>query len=202
MANLIFLLICYGLGFHITRGHRYSFVFFPSILVLVGAGLAPFWRSGEAAERPLDERLGEMQLPQKFAQVKLLLLSDLSAVELIVIAVICVGFLGSQTIANNLSHLKFYKADQFINWVQDKSEFPAVIGTSTTITDQPVVVGIEIMATAWEVRTQLKASDGAQRWPTAPQFVIAENNAAKGFDADTQLAQSLKTVSRPLTCGC
>jgi len=184
VANVIFLIICYGLGFDITRGHRYSFVFFPSILVLVGAGLAPFWQA-------------KMRSPQRFSQVKLPFIQKIISGRAFVITVVFVGFLGSQTITNNLSHLKFYKADRFIDLVQAESNFPTVIGTNTTIADQPVVVGIEIMSTAWEVRTQLMASDAAQRWPIAPRFVIAENNVAKGLDADTQLAQSLKTVSRP-----
>ncbi len=220
IANLIFLLICYGLGFDITRGHRYSFIFFPSILVLVGAGLAPFWQSEEATQRQLGKRWIEGQdseevaiapsskalptltstptpTPQKFSQVKLPFIQPSISGKAFVITVICIGFLGSQTITNNLSHLKFYKADRFINLVQAESKSPVVIGANTTITDQPAVVGIEIMSTAWEVRTQLNTSDAAQRWPTAPRFVIAENNAAKGFEADTQLAKSLKTVARP-----
>lgn len=200
IANLLFLLICYGLGFDITRGHRYSFVFFPSILILVGAGLSPFWRSKRSSERLVEGRYSEgMASPtlQKFSQVKLPFIKRFISGKTFVIAVIFMGFLGSQTITNNLSHLKFYKADRFINLVQAESKFPAVIGTNTTIADQPVVVGIEIMSTAWEARTQINAPDAAQRWPTAPRFVIAENNVAKGFEADTQLAKSLKTVARP-----
>lgn len=182
VANLLFLLICYGLGFDITRGHRYSFVFFPSILVLMGAALAPFW---------------QVPTPQKFAQVKLPFIKRFISGKTFVATVIFIGFLGSQTITNNLTHLKFYKADRFINLVQAESKFPAVIGTNTTIADQPVVVGIEIMSTAWEVRTQLNAPDAPRRWPTAPRFVIAETNVAKGFEADSQLAKSLETVARP-----
>ncbi|MEL7227184.1 MAG: phospholipid carrier-dependent glycosyltransferase [Cyanobacteria bacterium J06576_12] len=44
VSNLVFLLITYVAGFDITRGHRYSFAFYPSIIVLAGAGLAPFLR--------------------------------------------------------------------------------------------------------------------------------------------------------------
>ena len=186
----MFLLICYGLGFDITRGHRYSFVFFPSILILVGAGLAPFW--------PLDGRDGGRYLAPKFAQVKIPFIGRAISGKAFVATVIGVAFLGTLTITNNLSHLKFYKADRFINLVQAESEYPAVIGTKTTIADQPIVVGIEILSTAWEVRRQLNEPDAAQRWPTAPRFIIAENNEAKGFDSDTQLAQNLATTARPV----
>ena len=190
IANLMFLFICYGLGFDITRGHRYSFVFFPSILILIGAGLAPFWPSGG--------RPGESYSAPKFAQVKIPFIGRAISGKAFVATVICIGFLGSLTITNNLSHLKFYKADRFINLVQAESAYPAVIGTKTTIADQPIVVGIEILSTAWEVRRQLNEPDAAQRWPTAPRFTIAENNEAKGFESDTQLAKSLETTARPI----
>ena len=186
VANLLFLLICYGLGFDITRGHRYSFVFFPSILILVGAGLALFWTAGD--------RLG---ISQSFNQVKIPFTGRSISGKAFVAAVLCVGFLGTMTITNNLSHLKFYKADRFINLVQAESEFPVVIGTKTTIGDQPIVVGIEIMSTALEAKRQLEDPSESDGWQTAPQFVIAENNDAKGFDSDTQLIKSLKTVARP-----
>ena len=189
ISNIIFLLICYGLGFDITRGHRYSFVFFPSLLILVGAALAPYWQT----DKPVLDR----SLPQRFNQVKLPFVKRFISGKAFVATVIFVGFLGSQVIVNNLTNLKFYKADRFVNLIQTESQFPAIIGTYTTITEQPIVVGIEIMSVGWEVKNQIDAPDAAQRWPNPPQFVIAENNAAKSFEAETQLAKSLETVARP-----
>lgn len=185
-ANLIFLLICYGLGFDITRGHRYSFVFFPSILILVGAGLAPFWST--------EKRAGEAR---PFSRVKIPFTGRSISGKTFAIAVIFIGFLGAQTITHNLSHLKFYKPDRFVNLVQAESEHPVVIGTKTTIADQPIVVGIEIMSVAWEVKRQLDEPGGQQRWAAAPQFVIGENNDAKGLDSDDRIAESLQAVARP-----
>ena len=185
IANLLFLLICYGLGFDITRGHRYSFVFFPSILILVGAGLAPFWTE---RDRPNSQRFNQVTLP--------FIKRSISG-KTFVVTVLFVGFLGALTITNNLSHLKFYKADRFIDLVQAESQFPVVIGAETTIADQPVVVGIEIVSTALEAKRQLEQPDDAQGWQTPPRFVIAENNAAKGLDANEQLVESLKAVARP-----
>ena len=186
IANLLFLLICYGLGFDITRGHRYSFVFFPSILILVGVALAPYWST--------RQRLENLFSKSQFDRVKLPYISG----RAFVVAVIVVGFFGSMVIVNNFSSLKFYKADRFVNLVQSESAFPVVIGTKTTIADQPVVVGIEILSVGWEVRRQLNAPDASQRWPMPPQFVIAENNDARGFDSDKKMAESLETLPRPL----
>ena len=186
IANLIFFIICYGLGFDITRGHRYSFVFFPSILILVGAAIAPYWK------------IHNLFSKARLDQVKLPFVKRFISGKVFVATVIIIGFLGSMVIVNNFSSLKFYKADRFVNLVQSDSTFPAVIGTKTTIADQPVVVGIEILSVGWEVKRQLNTPDAAQRWPTPPRFVIAENNDAKGFDSDEQMAKSLETIPRPL----
>lgn len=186
-ANVLFLLICYGLGFDITRGHRYSFVFFPSILVIVGAGLMPFW---------IAKTTSGITSSQSFERVKLPLLNQSITGKAFVITVVVIAFLGSQVIVNNASSLKFYKANQFVDLVRSESTYPIVIGTETTITAQPIVIGIEIMSVGWEVKRQL--DDSAQRWLKRPQFVIAENNATKGFESQTQLVQSFSSVLRPL----
>lgn len=178
VSNVLFLLICYGLGFDITRGHRYSFVFFPSLLVLVGAALAPYWES-------------------KFDGVKLPYSQRIISGRTLVVIVICVGFLGSQVMINNLSSLKFYKADQFVDLIHSESIYPIVLGTDTTITQKPLVVGIEIMSVGWEIKRQLDRRDMTGYWPALPRFVIAENNVAKGLESIPQLKQSLSTVERP-----
>lgn len=215
-ANILFLLICYGLGFDITRGHRYSFVFFPSILILVGAALAPFWQnsSGPILE-PLHTKILESiktahtpTPPHRsilFERVKLPFIKQFMSGKAFVISVIFIGFLGSQVIVNDASSLKFYKANRLVNLVRSESTYPIIVGTETTVTAQPMVIGIEIMSAGWELKRQLDnklaskldGSTTAQRWPEPPQFVIAENNAAKGFESRTQLIQSLSSVSRP-----
>ncbi len=182
MANAIFALICYGLGFDITRGHRYSFVFFPAILILVGAGLAPFW------QQPAGKN---------FSRVKLPLIKRAISGRAFVTTVMLIGFFGAQVVVNDFTTLKFYKADRLVSVIQADSTLPVVIGTDTTITEQPTVVGIEIMSAAWEIQRHFNPSDPSARWSTAPRFVIAENNVAKNLNAENQLAQSLATVPRP-----
>lgn len=195
-GNLIFLLICYGLGFDITRGHRYSFVFYPSILILVGVALGPYWQAAKRSTDPSAIASSGFSRT-RFERVKLPFIKQFISGRALVATVIFVGFFGSQVVVNDYSSLKFYGADRFVNLIQAESSFPAVIGTNTTIADQPVVVGIELLSVGWEVRRQLNAPDAAQRWLVPPQFVIAENNAAKGFEADTQLVESLEAVARP-----
>jgi uncharacterized membrane protein len=194
MANVLFLIICYSLGFDITRGHRYSFVFFPSILILVGVSLAPFITAPD------------------FSRVKLPFIKKYISGKAFVATVIAISFMGSQIIVHNLSNLKFYSADRLVNTIQATSTLPVVIGTDTKITAQPSVIGIEIMSVAWEIQRNFNPNSPApnkpeldspppnntqQRWVSSPQFIIAENNESKGIEAEAQLVQNLKTLPRP-----
>ncbi|MGC1307208.1 MAG: hypothetical protein WA885_08270 [Phormidesmis sp.] len=195
MANTLFLAICYTLGFDITRGHRYSFVFFPSVLILVGVSLAPFW---------LNRRVDlKTKIPKKsaataeFSQVKLPLIKSYISGRTFVLVVLAVSFMGAQFIVNDLSSLKFYKADRLVNLIQASSTLPVVIGTEATITEQPSVIGIEIMSVAWEIQRNFNPAEPDQRWQRPPQFLIAENNLIKGIKATDQLKQSIEEVPRP-----
>lgn len=196
IANALFLLICYGLDFDITRGHRYSFVFFPSILILVGAGLAPLWPSTqEPTTQQSDHQTGAVN--RRFSQVKLPFIKRTISGRAFVALVIGVGFIGSQIIVNNLSNLKFYQADRLVRLIQADSTLPVIMATQAVVTDQPSVIGIEIMSVAWEIERNFNPDNPNQRWNIPPQFVIAENNIAKNIDPKVQLSLSLSAAARP-----
>ena len=209
-GNLLFLIISYGLGFDITRGHRYSFVYFPSTLVLIGAALAPFWPSFRSSpsdqksfEQPFNLSVEAPQVDasnveaQNFKQVKLLFAKRFISGRAFVATVIVVGFLGAQVIVNDLTHLKFYKADRFVNLVQETSTLPVVIGIDATVSDQPSVIGNEIVSVAWEIKRQLDAGISSDKWVEEPKFVIAERNTVTHSNPVIQLVKSLKAVPRP-----
>ncbi len=180
LANALFLMICYGLGTDITRGHRYSFVFFPSILIIVGVSLAPYWL------RATD-----------FETAKLPFMSRRFSGRRLVALVIAVGFIGTQVMVNDLTSLKFYNPKVLIEFIQAESKAPAIIGTATTITRQPAVVGIEIMSAAWEIQRNFNPKSQHQNWLSAPRFIIAENNADENKEATAELIKSLETLPRP-----
>ena len=169
VANALFFLICYGLKFDITRGHRYGFVYFPSILILVGCAIAPFWSSQSVSNMSIRGPF------KNFSQVKLPFLPQRISGKAFVGAVIGVAFLGSQVIVFSHSSLKFYKANLFIDYIQEKSTLPVVIGTSTLITEQPVVVGMEIMSVGWEIQRSFHPDDPEQNWKAPPRFLLVEN---------------------------
>ncbi|MEL6815365.1 MAG: hypothetical protein AAFP03_11195 [Cyanobacteria bacterium J06598_3] len=193
MANLLFIAICYSLGFDITRGHRYSFVFFPSLVILIGLCLAPFWQEKFETTPTL---IGAVSTPN-FSQVKLPLLKRHISGRAFVMAVIAIGFVGAQVIVQDYSSLKFYKADRLVNLIQAESNQPVVIGISTIVTQQPSVIGIEIMSVGWEIQRKFNPKSPDQTWGVPPTFVIAEENAETGKVGKTELIKSLASVPRP-----
>ena len=197
MANLLFVLICYSLGFDITRGHRYSFVFFPSVILLVGLSLAPFWQEKFETTTTL---ISAISTPN-FSQAKLPFIHRHISGKRFVMLVIAVGFFGAQVIVQDYSSLKFYKADRLVNLIQADSALPTqpvVIGTRTTITEQPSVIGIEIMSVGWEIQRHFNPTSPDQAWgEEPPRFVIAENNDAEGKVAEVELVNSLDAIARP-----
>ncbi len=190
VSNILFLCICYGAGFDITRGHRYCFVYYPSIVVLVGASLAPFLQAQETDKQTSHKR--------NLTQVKLPLIKRFISGRTFVAIVLIISFLGTQAIVNDLSHLKFYKANRMVNFVRDNSSFPAVIGIRAVVSDQPSVIGNEIVSVAWEVKRQLDAGISRDEWAGEPQFIIAEQNTVTQSDPAATVKESLKTVSRPI----
>ena len=189
MANLLFFVICYGSGFDITRGHRYSFVFFPSIVVLVGAVLAAFWQQ--------SDRSAALDTANSLPAVKLPLLKNRLSGRTFVVLVLCVALAGSQVIVNDVSNLKFYRPGRLIELMQEESQYPVVIGTRTEITDQPVVIGIEIMSVAWEIQRQFNPNSPDSAWKSSPSFLIAEDSSQNPNTALQRVNQALEGLPRP-----
>ena len=182
MGNLVFLAVCYGTGFDITRGHRYSFVFYPSIVVLVGAMLSPFWHKESG---------------HSFNRVKLPLIKRFISGRTFVLTVLAVSFLGSQVIVLDRTHLKFYQADRFIDFMQTESAYPIVLGTQTIVGSQPSVYGIEILSAAWEVQQQLENSQEQSEWKGEPRFILLKKDLVVNNDPEQQLRTLMLTMDEP-----
>ncbi|MEL6352877.1 MAG: phospholipid carrier-dependent glycosyltransferase [Cyanobacteria bacterium J06627_28] len=180
-ANALFFLICYGSGFDITRGHRYTFVFSPSILVLVAFALSPFWNM---------ERAVGSQKSRQFERVKLLPNISLSGRNLVAL-VLCVAFLGTQFVVFERTNLKFYKAERLINHIQANSTLPVVIGDSARISQQPAVIGMRIMAVGWEIQRNFAPDVVGNGWIAPPAFILVENNAQKEKSAEAFMREAI-----------
>lgn len=180
-ANGLFFAICYLAGQDITRGHRYSFVFFSALIVLVGAGLAPFWE-GKAP---------------RFTKVRLPLIQRAIGGRQFVVLAICCSLIGSLFVVFNLSFQKYYRADRLIPLMQATSAHPVIIGTPTLVTAQPTAIGIEMMSLAWEIKRHFNPATDPN-WQAIPKFMVLEQNTVTGLEPTGTLIQLLTAQTRPL----
>ncbi|MEL6470714.1 MAG: hypothetical protein AAFQ74_13375 [Cyanobacteria bacterium J06623_4] len=187
-ANLLFFLVTYATGFDITRGHRYTFVFSPSLVVLVGMGLTPYWQQLGAMGKKAADNFSRVRLPAtKYA----------ISGRTFVILVICIAFAGAQTIVFKRSNLKFYKADRIIGFIQAESSGPVLIADSALITPQPMVIGLETMAIAWEIHRRFNPDDAKQNWQAAPQFLLLEKTVEAKVGPEKTLQDIVRSHPYP-----
>jgi uncharacterized membrane protein len=123
-AIALFFIFTYFLGIDLTRGARYNFVYFPAVMVLLGASLAVCWRGS-------NNRWG---------------ITGKKAVILIWL----MGFFSAVTVVCNLGYQKYYRPDLFVQLIQKTSQIPVLIAT-THITH--VHIG-EMMGVAREFKMQ------------------------------------------------
>jgi uncharacterized membrane protein len=103
-AIALFFLITYGLGSDLTRGARYNFVYFPAVIVLIGASLATLW---------------QIHTPHMNGKA-------------VVIVIWCVGLMSGLTVINNLGYQKYYRPELLLDFIQSESQRPVLIATTQT----------------------------------------------------------------------
>lgn len=159
-AIAIFFAITYFLGVDLTRGARYSFVYFPAVIVLLGAALAIHWNAnqeGDWKKFPASERQSVLAasstVPFK------------TRGKLAVVVIWIVGLLSGITVVSNLGYQKYYRPDLLIPVMQKASSVPMLIAT----THNTLVQTGEMMGIAWEFQRS------ADVWPlrSQPRFLLA-----------------------------
>lgn len=106
-AIALFFVFTYALGIDLTRGARYNFVYFPAVIVLLGASLAVCWNT--RVKR------------QKFF---------LSAGKCAVIIILLMGLVSGMTVVSNLGYQKYYRPDLLVQVIQKVSQSPVLIATT------------------------------------------------------------------------
>lgn len=107
----IFFIFTYIFGIDLTRGARYYFVYFPAVIVLIGASLAVCWQTPNQ----------EAKKKQKFLPN-----SGKTAVTIIIL----VGVISGLVVVGNLGYPKYYRPDLFVPIVQKVSRTPVLIATT------------------------------------------------------------------------
>lgn len=122
----IFAIFTYVLGIDLTRGARYHFVYFPAVILLLGAILAVIW------QLPVIERLSF--LPWK------------ATGKTVVILVFLMGLGSGITVISNLGYQKYYRPDLLVHQIQESYRVPVLVATPY----QTHVQTGELMSIAWQ----------------------------------------------------
>ena len=178
-AIAIFFGITYILGIDLTRGARYNFVYFPAVIALVGASLAPAWNNSSVKNS--EPILENVSLPLQLLKNK---------GKRAVLVVLCMGFLSASTVVCNLGYQKYYRPDFLVPIIQETSQVPVLIATTHNTLSQTG----ELMGIGWEFLSTVP--------PIKPQFLLAhqEQKRCQGNScpASIVLQQSLASLPHPL----
>jgi uncharacterized membrane protein len=123
-AIALFFIFTYILGIDLTRGARYYFVYFPIVIILVGASLAVCYQNAD---------IGKWGITGKKAVTLILLMGLISAI----------------TVTANLGYRKYYRPDLLVPLIEQNSPFPVLIAT----THKSLVQTGEMMGIAWGLKS-------------------------------------------------
>ncbi|MBH8572310.1 glycosyltransferase [Nostocaceae cyanobacterium CENA369] len=166
-AIALFFIFTYLLNIDLTRGARYNFVYFPAVIVLLGASLAVCWDSQKLIGK--NKEIGRWKISGQKAAILIWLM----------------GFLSAVTVVSNLGYQKYYRPDLFVQLIQKTSQVPVLIAT-TQITH--VQIG-EMMGVAREMKIQNHLTSSAL-------FLLAHQDQNPNTST-TALANTIKALSRP-----
>src|SRR4028119_905533 len=127
-AIFLFFSFAYILGIDLTRGARYNFVYFPGVILLLGATLAVIFNTHTAKSQWFNLRA--IEVPGKKA----------------VVLILAMGFFSCVTVNSNLGYRKYYKPDLLIPVIRELSKVPVLIATTQKT---HVEIG-ELMGIGWE----------------------------------------------------
>lgn len=129
-SGILFFSFTYILGIDLTRGARYSFVYFPALIILVAAILAKMFN--------------QKFIPSKFFNFYIYKITGKQAVILVWLMVLFSGL----TVVSNLGYQKYYRPDLLVSLIEKISDKPVLIATL----HQTHVETGELMGIAWNMR--------------------------------------------------
>ncbi|WP_442949920.1 glycosyltransferase family 39 protein [Nostoc sp.] len=172
-AIALFFIFTYFLGIDLTRGARYNFVYFPAIVVLLGASLAVCWH-------PPKEWMETEPGKNRITSIGKWGINGKKAVMLIWL----MGFFSAVTVICNLGYQKYYRPDLFVQLIQQTSPTPVLIAT----THKTYVHTGEMMGVAREI----KLANSLQN----PLFLLAHQDREPNAST-IALENTLKKLPRP-----
>ncbi|MEG4417486.1 glycosyltransferase family 39 protein [Microcoleus sp. LAD1_D5] len=188
-AIFLFFSFAYILGIDLTRGARYNFVYFPGVILLLGATLAVIFNTPTAKSQWFN--LPAVEIAGKKA----------------VLLILVMGFASGVTVNSNLGYRKYYKPDLLIPIMREVSKVPVLIATTQKT---HVEIG-ELMGIGWEWErssatdfvadvtdvTDVRKKEEVKAFDS-PLFLLANQRRDAPEIAAGTLDKTLSQLERPL----
>jgi uncharacterized membrane protein len=177
-AIALFFVITYLFDRDLTSALRYNFVYFPAVMVLIGAALSPVWR-------------GEISSPLSMPKWLNWLYGG-SARTVVLIALL--SLLGGLTVVSNLGYQKIHRPDVVAQAIRANAQGNTLIAIAHETNGQTG----RMMAIAWALQ---HPPPSVRNNPTAPavnpRFLLARVGYSSQAIVST-LRQALRDSPRPL----
>ncbi|MEG4009875.1 glycosyltransferase family 39 protein [Microcoleus sp. Pol11C1] len=185
-AIFLFFSFAYILGIDLTRGARYNFVYFPGVILLLGATLAVIFKTPTTKSQWFN--LPAVEIAGKKA----------------VVLILVMGFFSGVTVNSNLGYRKYYKPDLLIPVIRELSKVPVLIATTQKT---HVEIG-ELMGIGWEWErssakdfvagvTDVRKKEEVKVFDS-PLFLLANQRKDGSEIAAGTLDKTLSQLERPL----
>ncbi|MGK7930103.1 MAG: glycosyltransferase family 39 protein [Microcystaceae cyanobacterium] len=163
--------VTYGFGIDITRGARYSFIYFPPIILITGIALATIWQN-------IYFDTTQLISPKLFTYLSNLIPSQS---KLTVIIIWFMGFIGAITVLVNLGYQKYYNPTHLVKVIKETSAVSTLVVAPYISLSQTG----EIMGIAWE--------SVQQNVENSPNFIILKQDNTDVY----QLPHNLQKENNP-----
>ncbi len=175
----LFFCFTYALDVDLTRSPRYHFIYFPGMVVLLGASLVACWNPSISTART------KWVAVERQASAPPAKMGGKKAVVLIWL----MGLVSGLTVVGNLGYQRYERPALLVNRIQAASQVPVLIAmTHRTHGQTGSLMGIAL---------EFKHRDRADHSASLPQFLLAD----QGSDTSTAtrtLQQTLAEMPRPL----
>lgn len=186
-AIALFFAVSYGLATDITRGHRYNFVFYPGVMVVLGGLLAVYWPEQESLP---GDQAEETSTRVPFTQWTI---AGRRSIQVFWAA----GLVSALFVVSNLAFAKYFDPAQFVQTIQAESTHSVLVGFPTRIEEKPTVIGHELLSIGWEIHRHFNPASPESQWAVPPQFFIWTLPDNPVTDPVAKLAEILSTMPRP-----
>jgi uncharacterized membrane protein len=182
LASLVLMLgLTYGLDKDLTLAPRFSFIYFPAAIILIGASLYSFKLKNFSKK----SRQNVNQNCRFFLKIK--------SQNYPAAIVLGMATIGSLTVASNLGYLQTHRSDRMANLIYETSHTPVLIATTHRHHGDTG----RMMGLAWEFHHLDRFKP---EWIRPPQFLLAHNdgNPTTIDNPTTTLKQVVGQSLRPI----